>query len=114
MYLDYWNLKEKPFENTPDCRFLYLSRNHRESLQKLSFAISGEKGQHNTPEQFPLCRTNIQVHNAAQAMKPIGNFRQIRIRILLKVSITNGKHREKRLQRDWVTIGSTIKALDCQ
>lgn len=44
MYLKYWNLKEKPFDNTPDRRFLYPSENHRDALQKLLYAISAEKG----------------------------------------------------------------------
>jgi len=44
MYLEYWNLKEKPFENTPDRRFLFPSENHREALHRLLYAISFEKG----------------------------------------------------------------------
>lgn len=44
MYLEHWNLKERPFENTPDRRFLYPSDNHREALQRLLYAISSEKG----------------------------------------------------------------------
>lgn len=44
MYLEYWNLKEKPFENTPDRRFLYPSDNHKEGLQRLLYAITHEKG----------------------------------------------------------------------
>ncbi|UCF37001.1 MAG: AAA family ATPase [Acidobacteriota bacterium] len=44
MYLEYWKFKEKPFENTPDRRFLYPSENHRDGLQRLLYAISSEKG----------------------------------------------------------------------
>lgn len=44
MYLEYWGLKENPFENTPDPRFLYPSTEHRQGLQKLLYAISAEKG----------------------------------------------------------------------
>ncbi len=44
MYLEYWGLKEKPFENTPDRRFLYPSDNHRDGLQRLLYAIENEKG----------------------------------------------------------------------
>jgi general secretion pathway protein A len=44
MYLEHWDLKDRPFENTPDCRFLYPSQNHREGLQKLLFTIASEKG----------------------------------------------------------------------
>ena len=44
MYLDYWGLTEKPFENTPNPRFLYPSQQHREGLRKLLYAVSEEKG----------------------------------------------------------------------
>jgi general secretion pathway protein A len=44
MYLEHWKLSDRPFENTPDCRFLYPSQNHREGLQKLLFTIASEKG----------------------------------------------------------------------
>jgi general secretion pathway protein A len=44
MYLEHWNLRIRPFENTPDCRFLYPSPNHREGLKKLLFTIASEKG----------------------------------------------------------------------
>ena len=44
MYLDYWELKEPPFENTPDPRFLYPSDQHREALRQLLHAIGEEKG----------------------------------------------------------------------
>lgn len=44
MYLEYWGLKEKPFENTPDQRFLYPSENHQEGLRRLLYAVENEKG----------------------------------------------------------------------
>lgn len=44
MYLDYWELKEPPFENTPDPRFLFPSDQHREALRQLLDAIGEEKG----------------------------------------------------------------------
>lgn len=44
MYLEYWGLKEKPFENTPDPHFFYPSREHREALQRLQYALEEEKG----------------------------------------------------------------------
>ena len=44
MYLEYWGLKEKPFENTPDPKFLYLSGEHRECLKRMLYAISDHKG----------------------------------------------------------------------
>jgi general secretion pathway protein A len=43
MYLEHWGLKEKPFENTTDPRFLYESAQHEEALTRLRYAISEEK-----------------------------------------------------------------------
>lgn len=44
MYKKYWNLKEKPFENTPDPRFLYHSSQHEEGLSRLSYVVDNKKG----------------------------------------------------------------------
>jgi general secretion pathway protein A len=43
-YEEYWGLKERPFENTADPRFLYESPQHEEVLARLSYAIYGDKG----------------------------------------------------------------------
>lgn len=40
MYEKYWNLNERPFQNTPDPRYLYLSRQHEDALMKLGYAIA--------------------------------------------------------------------------
>lgn len=39
MYEEYWKLKEKPFQNTPDPRFLYYSQEHEEALGRLSYTV---------------------------------------------------------------------------
>lgn len=44
MYEEYWGLKESPFENTPDPRFLYYSREHDEGLSRLLYAVERKKG----------------------------------------------------------------------
>ena len=44
MYEDYWGLKEKPFENTPDPRFIYLSPQHEEVLSRLLYIVKEGKG----------------------------------------------------------------------
>jgi len=44
MYLDYWGLNEKPFENTPDPRFLYYSSQHEEALSRLIYVVKERKG----------------------------------------------------------------------
>jgi len=44
MYESYWHLKEKPFQNTPDPRFLYLSAEHEDAMMKLSYVITQNLG----------------------------------------------------------------------
>ena len=44
MYEAYWGLKEKPFQNTPDPRFLYLSAQHEDALMKLSYCVTQDLG----------------------------------------------------------------------
>lgn len=44
MYKAYWGLKEKPFENTPDPRFLFFSHDHLEATTRLTYAVEERKG----------------------------------------------------------------------
>ena len=44
MYLDYYSLKEFPFNITPDPRFLYYARHHQEAYDHLMFGIQGRRG----------------------------------------------------------------------
>jgi general secretion pathway protein A len=44
MYNDYWKLKDKPFENTPDPRFLYWSKQHEEALSRMLYVVKERKG----------------------------------------------------------------------
>jgi len=44
MYLKYWGLKVKPFENTPDPKFIYFSKSHEEALVRLFYAVKERKG----------------------------------------------------------------------
>lgn len=44
MYERYWKLKEKPFSNTPNPRYLYMSRLHEEALMRLFYAVKGRVG----------------------------------------------------------------------
>ena len=44
MYLAHYNLKEKPFNISPDSRFLWLSDKHREGLATLKYGVMEEKG----------------------------------------------------------------------
>lgn len=44
MYQAYWGLNEKPFENTPDPKFLYYSHQHEEAMARMLYAVRERKG----------------------------------------------------------------------
>lgn len=44
MYLNYYRLKEGPFNITPDPAFLYWSPSHKEALAAISYAVDAQKG----------------------------------------------------------------------
>jgi general secretion pathway protein A len=44
MYLAHYNLREKPFNISPDSRFLWLSEKHKEALATLKYGVMENKG----------------------------------------------------------------------
>ena len=44
MYEQFYGLKQKPFDITPDPRFLYMSEQHREAYAHLTYALNESKG----------------------------------------------------------------------
>jgi general secretion pathway protein A len=44
MYCKHFGFSKKPFEVTPDHRFLYLTREHREALASILYGIRGRRG----------------------------------------------------------------------
>lgn len=44
MYEAFFNLRERPFELTPNPRFLLMTSTHREALANLQYGITGRKG----------------------------------------------------------------------
>ncbi len=44
MYEKYWQLNEKPFENTPDPKYLYHSDQHEEGLNRMLYVVKEGKG----------------------------------------------------------------------
>jgi general secretion pathway protein A len=44
MYASFYGLKEKPFNTTPDPRFLFLTPGHREALAQLTYGVQESKG----------------------------------------------------------------------
>lgn len=43
MYTAYWGLTEKPFENTPDPKFLYYSQQHEEAMARMLYVVREHK-----------------------------------------------------------------------
>jgi general secretion pathway protein A len=44
MYVEYYGFRDKPFNPTPDPRFLYLSPSHREALAQLEYGVRERRG----------------------------------------------------------------------
>lgn len=44
MYESFFNLRERPFDLTPNPRFLFMTPAHEEALSTISYGISGRKG----------------------------------------------------------------------
>jgi TonB family protein len=44
MFLDFYKLREQPFGETPDPRYLYLSPTHREAIASLAYGIKTGRG----------------------------------------------------------------------
>src|SRR5262245_36822293 len=44
MYLHHYGLQEKPFDPTPDPKFLYLTTSHREALARLLYGVQERQG----------------------------------------------------------------------
>lgn len=44
MYLEYYGLKEFPFNITPDPRYLFMSKHHRDAFDHLLYGITSRKG----------------------------------------------------------------------
>jgi general secretion pathway protein A len=44
MYEQHYGLRERPFNLSPNPRFLFLSRRHREALAHLKYVLTGRPG----------------------------------------------------------------------
>ena len=44
MFLDFYKIREQPFGETPDPRYLYLSPTHREAIASLAYGLDARKG----------------------------------------------------------------------
>src|SRR3989338_5928127 len=60
MYEQYWGLREKPFQNTPDPKFFYYSQEHEEALSRLVYAIEEQMGAAMLTGAFGCGKTRIE------------------------------------------------------
>jgi general secretion pathway protein A len=44
MYCEFYQLTERPFNVTPDPKFLYLNARYREAIASLNYGITQRKG----------------------------------------------------------------------
>src|SRR5512139_724398 len=44
MYESYYGLRERPFDLTPNPRYLFLTAKHREALSNIEYGVIGRKG----------------------------------------------------------------------
>jgi general secretion pathway protein A len=44
LYEEYWRLRDKPFRNTPDPRYLHFSRQHEEALARALYVVAEGQG----------------------------------------------------------------------
>ena len=68
MYLNFYGLTEKPFNPTPDPRFLYMSPGHREALAQLQYGVQERKGFIVLTGQVGTGKTTL-VHALRQRLK---------------------------------------------
>lgn len=74
MYEQYWGLKERPFQNTPDPRFFYYSAQHEEALIRLKYAIEEQLGAAMLTGIFGCGKTMI-IQTLMQELSSAGNYK---------------------------------------
>ncbi|MGB9601264.1 MAG: ExeA family protein [Limisphaerales bacterium] len=86
MYLEYYGLKEPPFELTPNPRFLFFSAKHREAFNHLLYGIQERKGFVQLTGEVgcgktTLCRALLEKlghdYNTALILNPVLNADQL-------------------------------------
>jgi type II secretory pathway predicted ATPase ExeA len=69
MYETYWQLREKPFDNTCDPRFYYPAESHQTALLKVRYAVENGRGGAVLAGP-PGCGKTLLVHMLREAMGP--------------------------------------------
>ena len=71
MYEAFWGLREKPFENSPDPRYLYPSAEHLQAVDTLAYAIRSRKGGALLTGDYG-CGKTLLIRILAQELEPDG------------------------------------------
>jgi len=74
MYETYWGLRERPFVNTPDPRFLYYSSEHEEAFSRLMYAVQGNMGGCMLTGVFGCGKTLLN-QTLVETLEKSGNYR---------------------------------------
>lgn len=74
MYEAYWNLKERPFVNTPDPKFLYYSQEHEEALSRLIYAVQNNMGGCMLTGVFG-CGKTLMNQTLIENLEKLGNYK---------------------------------------
>ena len=72
MYKEFWRLTAEPFENTPDLRFFFESRNHEEAASRLQYLV-GERKACGVLTGVYGCGKTLLLHSLAKTMGAEGN-----------------------------------------
>ncbi|MCC7429649.1 AAA family ATPase [bacterium] len=73
MYLDYWELQIKPFDNTPDPKFFFFGREHEEAFLRLVYTIKENKGAFLLTGEYGCGKTTL-IRTLIQECIFSGNF----------------------------------------
>ncbi|MBP7797834.1 MAG: AAA family ATPase [Thermoanaerobaculaceae bacterium] len=109
MYQEFYGLAAQPFSITPDPRYLYLSRRHREAMEHMLFGITQRKGFVQITGEVgagksTLCRALLaqlgEAYATALILNPVGSGMQLLRSILLELGLSDrGNDRVRLLQR---------------
>jgi general secretion pathway protein A len=97
MYTQFYGFSEKPFELTPDPKFLYLSPSHREALASMIYGINERRGFISITGEVGTGKTTLiytLLSNLSEKVKPIFiyhttiTFEEFLAKILLDLKVS--------------------------
>jgi len=112
MYTQFYNFSEKPFNLTPDPKFLYLTPSHREALASMLYGINERKGFINITGEVGVGKTTLiytLFNNLNEKVKTAfvyhttATFEQLLTYILMDLNITTDS-------QDKITLLSKLNA----